>query len=120
MSARRSGERLVAPAEPTIAQRLAEELVTDLVRRHVDVIGLIELEREVGGAVGGIAHELGAGRDTVPAAALAAHLLDLAWTKVEAEWREQRRLADSDECLCCAAEAAELRRSGRAGEGGLS
>ncbi len=107
------------PPEPTIAQRLAEELVTDLVRRSVDVISLLELERDVAEAVSGIAEEMGAvagAAGVVPAAALAAVLIDQAFRKVEAEWRLQRTLCEGDECIACAAEV--MRQPRRARDGG--
>ena len=32
--------------EPSLAQRLAEELVVDMVRQCFDVVGMLELERD--------------------------------------------------------------------------
>jgi hypothetical protein len=102
------------PVSPTVAQLLAEELVTEMVRKQIDVVGLLELERDVIEAVSAIGEEVGAAKATIPAAALAAHLVDQAFRKVEAEWRMQRSLCDSDECVCCAMEAAAGKRQGAA------
>ncbi|MBZ0235353.1 MAG: hypothetical protein K8M05_23700 [Deltaproteobacteria bacterium] len=122
MRAVRADQALPGTVGPTVAQLLAEELVTEMVRRQIDVIGLLELEREVFESVGGIADDLGASPQTIPAAALAATLIDQAFKKVEAEWRQQRNLCSTDECVCCAMELAsrERRRNrrGGAGEGG--
>jgi hypothetical protein len=117
--ARRAEKALPGAVGPTIAQLLAEELVTEMVRRHVDVIGLLELEREVFESVGAIAGDLGASEHTVPAATLAATLVEQAFRKVEAEWREQRSVCATDECVCCAMEeAANARRRRRSGNDG--
>ncbi len=106
MIARKADLAPPGPVAPTVAQLLAEELVTEMVRKQIDVVGLLELERDVIEAVSAIGEEVGADKATVPAAALAAHLVDRAFRKVEAEWRMQRSLCDSDECVCCAMEAA--------------
>jgi hypothetical protein len=122
--ARRAEKALPGTVGPTVAQLLAEELVTEMVRRQIDVIGLLELERDVIDSVGHIADQMGAGDQTIPAAALAATLIDQAFRKVEAEWRAQRRLCDTDECVCCAMELAanqrKRQRGGSSGNGGLS
>lgn len=126
MIARRAEKALPGTAGPTVAQLLAEELVTEMVRQQFDLIGLLELEREVFESVGEIAEDLGAGSQTIPAAALAATLIDQAFRKVEAEWREQRRLCSTDECVFCAMELAanqrkrNRNRSGSGENGGLS
>jgi hypothetical protein len=117
--ARRAEKALPGTVGPTVAQLLAEELITEMVRRQFDVIGLLELEREVFESVGGIASDLGASDQAIPAAALAATLVDQAFRKVEAEWRSQRRLCSTDECVCCAMElAASERKRGRSGGAG--
>jgi hypothetical protein len=95
--------------DPTIAQLLAEELVTEMVRRQIDVVGLLELETDVIEAVRGIAGDLGS-PGAVPAEALAATLIDQAFRVVEGEWRDQRRVCGTDECPCCAMEEADARR----------
>lgn len=117
MIARRAEKALPGTAGPTVAQLLAEELVTEMVRQHIDVIGLIELERDVIDAVGGIADGMGAGAESIPAAALAASLIDQAFRKVEAEWRRERAVCATDECVCCAMEAAAARKRSRGGSG---
>lgn len=115
---RRADKALPGTVGPTVAQLLAEELITEMVRRQFDVIGLLELERDVIESVGGIAQNMGAGDQSIPTAALAATLIDQAFRKVEAEWREQRRLCGTDECVCCAMElAANERKRHRGGSG---
>jgi hypothetical protein len=123
--ARRADKALPGAVGPSMGQLLAEELVTEMVRRYVDVIGLLELEREVYESVGAIADDMGASEHTIPAAALAATLVDQAFRKVEAEWREQRNLCSTEECVCCAMEAAanarrRPRRGGNGDAGGMS
>jgi hypothetical protein len=100
--------------EAPLAQRLAEELVVDLVRQNVDVIGLLELERDVIAALGGTALDR-QGHPT-PMAMLASVLVDQAFRRVEVEWRESRVLAAGSECVCCVMEqqAAQQRKKGKA------
>jgi len=98
----------VAPAtnplvEPSLAQRFAEELVVDLVRRKIDVLGLLELEREVHQALGGPTPDAVDGAVT-PISALAAALIDQAFRRIEGEWRESRTLAEDGDCVCCVLE----------------
>jgi hypothetical protein len=102
--------------EPSLAQRFAEELVVDLVRRKIDVIGLLELEREVLEALGGTAPEAGDASHVTPLSVLATALIDQAFRRVEAEWREGRRLAENGDCVCCVMERQDVRRR----KGGLS
>jgi len=116
--AARADQALPGTVGPTVAQLLAEELVTEMVRRQVDILGLLELEREVFESVGGIADDLGASPQTIPAAALAATLIDQAFRKVEAEWRQQRKVCTTDECVCCAMELAAYQRRRNRGGGG--
>lgn len=114
---RRRGDGAVAlapSAGPNLAQLLAEELIADLVRRHIDVVGLLELEREVLESVSGIADGLGATPGAVPAPALAAALVDQAVHAVLGDWQAQRQTVASDDCVCCAMEAVELQRRARA------
>ena len=118
MIARRADQALPGTVAPTVAQLLAEELVTEMVRRQIDVVGLLELEREVIEAVSGIAEEMGAGASTIPAAALAATLIDQAFRKVETEWRMERNLCATDECVCCAMELSAARKRNRRGGSG--
>lgn len=124
MIARRADKALPGTVGPTVAQLLAEELITEMVRRQIDVIGLLELERDVFESVGGIADEMGASAQSIPAAALAATLIDQAFRKVEAEWRQQRGLCSTEECVCCAMELAanerKRKRGGGGGDGGMS
>lgn len=114
----------VAPAtnplvEPSLAQRFAEELVVDLVRRKIDVLGLLELEREVLEALGGTAPAPGVDTHVTPMSVLAAALMDEAFRRVEAEWREGRTLAENGDCVCCIIEAQDAQRR-RGGKGSVS
>ena len=102
-----SGQSL---GEPSLAQRFAEELVVDMVRKHVDVVSLLELEREVLEALGGSAPLPGDLGPIDPLTALAATLIDHAFQRVEHEWRESRTLAQGGECVCCAVEQQQARR----------
>lgn len=122
MIARRADKDVPGTVGATVAQLLAEELITEMVRRQFDVIGMLELERDVFESVGGIADDLGAADQTIPAAALAATLIDHAFRKVEAEWRSQRKLCTTDECVCCAMEVAASERKRKRGgdDGGVS
>jgi hypothetical protein len=117
--ARRAEKAQPETAGPTVAQLLAEELITEMVRREIDVVGLLELERDVIESVSAIAEDLGGGSQCIPAAALAATLIDQAFRRVEAEWRQQRSLCATEECVCCAMElAAQQRKRRRSGDEG--
>lgn len=98
--------------EPSLAQRFAEELVVDMVRRCIDVVGLLELERNLIEALGAKPLD-GTGHPT-QLAMLAGALLDQAFHRIEQEWQDGRVVAAREDCVCCALErqAADRRRAG--------
>jgi hypothetical protein len=102
--------------EPTLAQRLAEELVVDMVRRNIDIVGLLQLELDMIASLGGKPTD-DRGHVT-PQAVIASVLVEQAFERIEQEWREGRVAAAEEDCVCCAIErqAAE-RRSPRKGGG---
>ena len=95
MIARRVDKVLPGTAGPSVAQLLAEELLTEMMRKYIDVIGLLELERDVYESVGGIADHMGAGEQTVPAAALAATLIDRKSTRLNSSHIQKSRMPSS-------------------------
>lgn len=106
-------------AEPGLAQRLAEELVVDMVRRHIDVVGLLELELDVIESLGG--EPVDAKGHPTPLAMLAAVLIDQAFQRIEAEWRDSRTAATAEGCVCCAMEqTARRNQAGRKARGDAS
>jgi hypothetical protein len=98
--------------EPSLAQRFAEELVVDMVRHCIDVVGLLEVERSMIDALGG--KPLDSTGHPTQIAMLAGALLDQAFQRVEDEWRDGRVVAAREDCVCCAVErqAADRRRTG--------
>ena len=89
-----------AVASP-LAQRLAEELIVDLIRQAVDVFALLDIEREVHRGLGGREPAPGTCAQATPISSLAAALIDEGFERVVREWRAERKLAAEDPCVVC-------------------
>ena len=76
--------------------RVLRELVYERVRCHVDLLSLVDFERELEDSIDR-AREAG-GAATPDADRVSRGLLDDAWRRLEAEWREVR----DAECPLCA------------------
>lgn len=87
--------------ESPLAQRLAEQLVLDLVRQAIDVVALIEIEQEIHRGLGGVEPAPGEKARPTALSSLAAALMDEAFHRVEQEWRAERALAADDPCVIC-------------------
>ena len=77
--------------------RLLEELIYERVRLHVDLLELIDFQRELEDSIAGAGRACGGGGQHEPG--LAARYLDHAWRRVEAEWRAER--SRDEECTLC-------------------
>jgi hypothetical protein len=76
-----------------------EELIYERIRVHVDLLELLDFERDLNESIGRAMREVGGAGDD--AEALARQYLDRAWRRVEEEWRSERE-ADDEECPLCA------------------
>jgi hypothetical protein len=97
----RAAPDLAGVVESPLAQRLAEQLVLDLVRQAIDVVSLIEIEKEVHRGLGGLDPAPGERATPTAISSLAAALMDEAFHRIEQEWRAERRLAADDPCVIC-------------------
>lgn len=97
----RAAADLAGAVASPLAQRLAEELIVDLIRQAVDVVALIEIEHEVHRGLGGREPPPGACAQPTPISSLAAALMDEAFERVVREWRAERVLAAEDPCVVC-------------------
>lgn len=97
----RAAPDLAGAVASPLAQRLAEELIVDLIRQAVDVVALLEIEHEVFRGLGGREPAPGACAPATPISTLAAALMDEAFERVVREWRAERVLAVDDPCVVC-------------------
>ncbi len=97
----RTAADLAGAVASPLAQRLAEELIVDLIRQAVDVVALIEIEQEVHRGLGGREPAPGACAQATPISTLAAALIDEAFERVVREWRAERVVAADDPCVVC-------------------
>lgn len=74
-----------------------EDLVYQRVRQHVDLLSLIEFEQDLGDSIEHALSESGGAESE--ADTMGRRLLDVAWRRLEEEWREIR----DAECPLCAA-----------------
>lgn len=93
---------VAAGDQPRFAQLLLEELIYERVRTQIDLLELTWFEAELDASIGRVLGKLD-DPDAPAPPALAQHLVNDAWTRVEAEWREQRR-RPREECPLCEAE----------------
>ena len=77
--------------------RLLEELIYERVRLHVDLLELIDFQRELEDSIAGAMRACSGDGQHDPG--LAARYLDLAWRRVETEWRAER--SREEECPMC-------------------
>ncbi len=81
-------------------QRLLEELIYERVRLHVDLLDLIDFERDL---CESIKRALGAaGTDPAAEDAMARRYVDRAWARLQQEW-ERERAAEWTDCPLCEA-----------------
>jgi hypothetical protein len=81
-------------------QKLLEELIYERVRLHVDLLDLIDFERDL---CDSIKRALGAaGSDPSEEDAIARRYVDRAWARLQQEW-ERERAADQTGCPLCEA-----------------
>ena len=97
----RAAPDLAGVVASPLAQRLAEELIVDLIRQAVDVVALLEIEQEVHRGLGGRETAPGACAQPTPISTLAAALVDEGFERVVREWRAERALAAEDPCVVC-------------------
>ena len=79
-------------------QQVLEELIYERVRLHVDLISLIDFERELEESIGRALRELRS--DESDAESLTRRFVEAAWRRVEAEWEAERKRED-DGCPLC-------------------
>ncbi|HUS64748.1 MAG TPA: hypothetical protein VMZ28_09415 [Kofleriaceae bacterium] len=77
--------------------RLLEELIYERVRVHVDLLELIDFQRELEDSIARAMRSCGMDGRHDPE--LSKRYLDLAWRRIEAEWREER--SRDEECPLC-------------------
>lgn len=77
--------------------RLLEELIYERVRLHVDLLELIDFQRELEDSIARAMRSCGGNGQHDPE--LGKRYLDLAWKRIEAEWREER--SRDQECPLC-------------------
>ena len=77
--------------------KLLEELIYERVRLHVDLLELIDFERELNDSIERAMRQCGI--DEPRDDDLGRRYLDLAWQRLEAEWRQER--TREDECPLC-------------------
>jgi hypothetical protein len=78
--------------------RLLEELIYERVRLHVDLIDLIDFERDLGQSISRALRE--AGTDPGGEADLARRYVERAWNRLEEEWIRERGGQWTDCPLC--------------------
>jgi hypothetical protein len=81
-------------------ERLLEELIYERVKLHVDLLDLVDFERDLGESIARALQATGAAPAEVDARAR--HYLDRAWRRVEAEWT-RARAGESSSCPLCEA-----------------
>jgi hypothetical protein len=79
-------------------QQVLEELIYERVRLHVDLMSLIDFERELEESIGRALRELRS--DESDAESLTRRFVEAAWRRVEAEWEEERK-REEDACPLC-------------------
>ncbi len=85
-----------------LRERIIEELIYERVRTQIDLLQLGWFEADLDASIGRVLGKLDDPGAPSPGA-LAELLIDEAWTRVEAEWRQQRRRPQG-ECPLCEAE----------------
>jgi hypothetical protein len=78
--------------------RVLQDLVYERVRSRVDLLSLVELERDLADSVEGALEQAQKLASASEAARASRGLIDQAWRRLEQEWRELR----DSECPLCA------------------
>ena len=81
-------------------ERLLEELIYERVKLHVDLLDLVDFERDLCESI--VRALRSGGTDSVEVDARARHYLDRAWRRVEQEWT-RARAAETSNCPLCEA-----------------
>jgi hypothetical protein len=76
--------------------RVLQDLVYERIRDHIDLVSLVDLERELAEIIERARRK--DGEAAADAAAVSRRLFDEAWQRLEAEWRHVR----DSECPLCA------------------
>lgn len=79
--------------------KLLEELIYERVRLHVDLLELIDFQRELEDSIARAMRACGI--DGSQDRQLGERYLDLAWRRIEAEWRQER--SGEEDCPLCEA-----------------
>lgn len=79
--------------------QVLEELIYERVRLHVDLLSLIDFERELGESIGRAVRELGSVEPDPEL--LTRRFVDAAWRRIEAEWEQERQRDEDGTCPLC-------------------
>jgi hypothetical protein len=95
--------------DPSIAQRLLEELLYEHLRARIDMMHLEWFEGELDHSIQKIVDGLGGDAGGPPPEVIAEALMTRAWNRLQEDWKLHRW--EPPECKCCVAMEIAERRS---------